>query len=205
MKERPIIFNGEMVKAIIENRKMQTRRIIKPQPLPRAGAPKAWHDSDYFMQLCPYGVPGDRLWVRERWAIEDCGNWVRLSKEIWCDGWPIDMIKYPATDAPPAKYKNKSPYWWNKRPSISMPRWASRITLEIVSVRVERLQDITENDAEKEGSPDDGYWDATQGVHITDYRRGFMKLWNSIYGPDAWAANPWVWVIEFKRIGEVVR
>lgn len=175
MKERPILFSGPMVRAILDGRKTMTRRVIKNVPeilmtgkaIPELmGAyKKAW------VTTCPYGQPGDRLWVREKWACLDPTKRTRVLYAV--DRGPKD-------------------YLWHS--PIFMPRWASRLTREITAVRVERVQDITEEDAWAEGfNDDDGYSSA---------RMWFMNIWDSInakrgYG---WDANPWVWVISFKRI-----
>lgn len=182
-RERPILFKGEMVRAILDGRKTQTRRVVKPQP--KYGAFNCdcdwdvyWYENDKEIHVrCPYGQPVDRLWVRETWTNADGEKDIRYRAEeraICCDAL----------------------YRW--RPSIHMPRWASRITLEITSVRVERLQDISEEDAKAEGvsamlvPPDGGSW---------PYAQGFEYLWNSLAKPGStWANNPWVWVIEFKRV-----
>jgi hypothetical protein len=129
---------------------------------------------------CKYGEPGDRLWVRE--------NFLQLMHGQVTDG----RVKYCASIDPRSTGTPKNDgYWWRKRPSIHMPRWASRITLEITGVRVERLQHISEHDAKAEGV------ESAQccGAHY----HGFSKLWQSINGPDSWDANPWVWVVEFRR------
>ena len=198
MKERPILFSGQMVRAILEGRKTQTRRIVKPQPtkdyvtlMPLSGelvgVTKHGGPIDNRGWLhCPYGKPGDRLWVRETHA--------------WYD--PAQTVYYKASETD----------WtylpW--RPSIHMPRWASRINLEVVSVRVERLQDISEEDAMSEGiesweergvdDAQDYYRDYVTGGHVYNAKDSFRSLWQSINGPGSWEANPWVWVVEFKRI-----
>lgn len=208
MKERPILFSGDMVRAILDGRKTQTRRVIKytfhPVTREPAGAVHpakisgwvAWYPSDaeglaeftrqqynYGFE-CPYGTIGDRLWVRETWFQ-----------------WFEETI-YRATETEEnitwlEKHKTPSKQW---RPSIFMPRWASRITLEITGVRVERVQDIHPVDCVNEGaSMPDIYLSLDTHIHR------FQELWNSInakrgYG---WDTNPWVWVIEFKRIKEV--
>lgn len=182
MKERPILFSAEMVRAILENRKSVTRRVIKtdhtllddPNILPATieAYKTAW------VKTCPYGQPGDRLWVRETWA-----------DSFASDDDSHNGYVYAATNHGP------EPRRW--RPSILMPRLASRITLEITGVRVERVQDITEEDAMVEG------FKALHVVfsHGPSYRDTFIEYWNLLnakrgYG---WDANPFVWVIEFKR------
>ena len=203
-KERPIIFSAPMVRAILEGRKSMTRRIVKPQPnVIHAIHPDASITTNLIFSKgdqrihCPYGVPGDRLWVRETWDfLPDGQNSANIF--YWVDGDFQQRI-------PPPEY---NPFLYNnprKRPSIHMPRWASRITLEIVSVRVERVKEISEEDADKEGfggdfphrifpelfNPDCG--------HLS-MQECFAALWESIHGPCSWEQNPWVWVIEFGRI-----
>lgn len=189
MKERPILFSGPMVRAIIEGRKTQTRRVIKPQPerveYLHVGGGVEWPccptvDGCMKAMHCPYGVPGDSLWVRETWA------------DRFQDDWYI----YRADNNPEhAGVKWKSP--------IHMPRRASRITLPIVNVRAERLQDITHNDVFAEGCPIDtkasgcvaGEWQTDRKMKAAAW---FADLWNSINGKKhPWDSNPWVWVIEW--------
>jgi hypothetical protein len=175
MKERPIIFSGEMVRAILEGRKTQTRRVIKPQPSNIRKSPfskSGLEDIHGWEIKLKYGQPGDRLWVRERW---------------WMDEDDQPAIFYASTD----KWSDipmKSP--------IFMPRWASRITLEIVSVRVEKLQNISDDDAIQEGV--DRKITSIFGYATERYR----KLWNYLNAKRgySWASNPWVWVIEFKEM-----
>lgn len=193
MKERPIIFSAQMVRAILEGRKTQTRRVIKPQPTvseQRLRELSAWAEGFTLSQQvnaafqsgcidasCPYGRPGDTLWVRETW---------------WGERQDFDAglrPAYAATDP-------KTEAGW--RSPIHMPRWASRITLEITGVRVERLQDISEADAEAEGVAEIG----ERLLGVTPCRARFFKLWESINGPGSWDANPWVWVVEFKRAAQ---
>lgn len=178
-KERPILFSGPMVRAILDGRKTQTRRIVKPQPkgTPELGGfGRLWFDGRDDMN-CPHGLPGDRMWVRETFAIvnKDCGP-----VAVYCaDGeFQPDYIGHR----------------WS--PSIHMPRWASRISLEVISVRVERLCGITEADAKAEGAEP-----SIVGADLDHlkYRAGFQTLWESINGDGSWALNPWVWVLEFKR------
>lgn len=171
MKERPIIFSSPMIRAILEGRKTQTRRIIKPQPdrnglWPRGSAPGA---SSYD---CPCGQSGDRLWVREAF--------------VSMNGY----VFYRADALPGREHimKYQSP--------IHMPRWASRITLEITKIRVERVQDISEADAIAEGCEQPS--GVPTGPHFM--RQVFRGVWDSIHGPCSWGENPWVWVLEFKRI-----
>ncbi len=180
--ERPILFSGPMVLAILDGTKTQTRRALKVQPIDVIPAPKVggWiglmqrePEPKGLLFHCKYGKPGDHLWVREAWRKEP-GGLVHYR----ADGNSCDDVA--------AKWK----------PSIHMFRADSRITLEITSVRVERLQDISEQDAWKEGceGSDD---DVTGG--ISGYRE-YCKLWESINWPGSWDENPWVWVVEFKRV-----
>jgi hypothetical protein len=201
MKEIPI-FNAEMVRAILDGRKTVTRRPVKPQPNHRYhditlenGVLKSYTQIAGVWNVaakvkCPYGQPGDRLWVRETWAIKDCGNRVKITAGEFT---MRHRLQYPATDKAP-----HADYWWNKRPSINMPRWASRITLEVLSVRVEMVQEISEEDAKAEGiiaiRPD--IWPRPERAHI----EAFSQTWDEIYGKTfPWSSNPWVWVVEFRR------
>lgn len=196
MKERPILFSSEMVRAIMEGRKTQTRRVVKPQPLTSDGmiarAIPEWYYPREFAKFCPYGQPGDRLWVRETWATEYSYNgtnpsslskgnqlWFKATKESWDETCISELYQRG-----------------NTRPSIFMPRWASRITLEIVSIRVERVQEITDDHAIQEGV------DRTNSSIVGYPRTRFQKLWDSLNAKRgySWESNPWVWVIEFKRV-----
>lgn len=184
MKERPMLFSGPMVRAILAGNKTQTRRLVKPQPqcFIGSGLPGGWTpavaDGEGMRALkCPYGQPGDRLWVRE----------------AFCDDWKQSHgIVYRADGGLDADMFDAGCKW---RPSIHMPRLASRITLEIVGVRVKRLQDISEDDTVAEGIPEGEVSPADAG------RFAYRLLWESINGPGSWDANPWVWAIEFKRLG----
>ncbi len=196
MTERPILFSGPMVRAILEGRKTQTRRVVKheiPQHLTHVrrltntngdeGAVITEHPDMRAGQLaasvwCPYGKLGDRLWVRETHYVEHAPS-----------AGETGFILYKSTDpdAPVSRWS----------PSIHMPRWASRITLEVVSVRVERLNDISEEDAIAEGCP---YGVGGGMVDPAVGDKQFPTLWERINGPGSWDANPWVWVVEFKRI-----
>jgi hypothetical protein len=202
MTDRPILFSAEMVRAILDGRKTQTRRAIKPVPTFN-GVGAIFDEGDrqedfvepywVFPETCKYGKPGDLLWVREAWTQYP----IELNPEP-CDAW------YKATsNGPPPPFK------W--RPSIHMPRWASRITLEVKGVRVERLQDITEDDAKAEGAKA-GDWperpecdcnedDCAACSHYPAlHKPAFRHIWNKINGPGAWDENPWVWVISFERV-----
>jgi hypothetical protein len=167
VKERPILFSGRMVQAILDGRKTMTRRVFKTAKL----IPTESYGKRALTRTCPYGQPGDRLWVRE--THNTCG------------------------EKPFYRADGEMPLEWKWSPSVFMPRWASRITLEITAVWVERLKDITIEDAQAEGITPLG----TEG-DSRRWRAGFRELWDSLnakrgYG---WDANPWVWVISFKRV-----
>lgn len=215
MKERPIIFSAPMVRAILDGRETQTRRVVKLTDSGRVkepGSPRNWHlDDPEAVMACPYGVPGDRLWVREAWAVPPQLNHL-----------PPRMIDQPkpgelrpgilAIVCYREGYAGYDPWPGTRwRPSIHMPRWASRLTLEIVSVRVERVQEISEKDALAEGalefdSPTTFVDHGMQSIYLPSMgyaRASFMRLWDSINAKRApWDSNPWVWVIEFRRAGE---
>lgn len=182
MKERPILFSGEMVRAILDGRKTQTRRVIKRNASSRVQFHgKQWHiDDQHAACACPYGQPGDRLWVRETWA---CSH---LYDQFPPRLIPLDArFAYAATEHIGGLIK---------RPSIHMPQWASRILLEIESVRVERLNAITADDCRAEGTEDD----KNDGL----VRLRFSQLWTGINEKRgfAWHVNPWVWAITFRRV-----
>lgn len=216
INERPILFSTPMVRAILDGRKTQTRRIMKPQPMFLTGRgkrvyktedyKKSWEDvpgtgegSGY--SDCPYGHPGDHLWVRETWR-----------KNNWPTGHQYEYRATAKEDGTP----EDGPW----RPSIFMPREASRITLGIISIKVERLNDISDEDAIAEGIdsfkpvPGDGdptprYRDymaerkflkgkTVQKYPFTSPKDSFLSLWESINGTESLNANPWVWVINFR-------
>jgi len=213
MKERPILMSAPMVRAILEGRKSQTRRIVKPQPtlgspLPAAAASGNWTWSrrggfsftvsnspsgpSDIAEDCPYGAPGDRLWVREKWGYK--------AQFFEHDAPNGGDVVYGADGEPEGCHGTA----W--RPSIHMPRNLCRITLEVTGVRVERLQDIGK-DGHKAASV------LAEGIttdEIEHYRKffhpndcpalAFAALWEAINGAGSWAANPFVWVIEFKRL-----
>ncbi|TGI07930.1 hypothetical protein E5S40_21440 [Escherichia coli] len=188
MKERGMIFNDEMVRAILGGNKTQTRRIVEEKFYGRAVA------AELLAKHCPYGQPGDRIWVRETYRVHgkatDVATLVyRASvRNSWTEQThrvPVEVCNKPVSEK------------WT--PSIHMPRWASRILLEITDVRVERLHDMSEADAKAEGATP-----ATYKITPPEavYRVGFGDIWRGIYGQENWLSNPWVWVIEFKRIQE---
>lgn len=192
MKERGMIFNGEMVRAILDGRKTQTRRTVKPQP-DEDGLAKVtngpWVDTSERNYRCPFGAAGDRIWVRETFCPVDD---TQYGGKKWVDyrTTPKFEASYPAGwDCAP---NDAEALKW--RPSIHMPRWASRILLEITDVRVERLKSICDGDAIREGC---STADMKSGDCVADV---FARLWASIYGDESWNSNPWVWVIEFRRV-----
>lgn len=204
MKERPIIFSAPMVRAILAGTKTQTRRIVPTMvtcgrveyPGKRDGRGYSrvnWLDTAEGMaqaaQECKYGLPGDRMWVKETWG----------AVPHMMGGIQPETLRYRAD----GEYQNERGTWrW--RPSIHMPRWASRVTLEITDVRVERLQDISEADAIAEGIEAEGdEWRDYLMPHTQcclTPRSSYRTLWESIHGPGSWDANPFVWVVTFRRI-----
>lgn len=205
MEERPILFSSEMVKAILEGRKTMTRRV---------NSIGEYYISD---KKCPYGSVGDRLWVRETWYYEEhmhdstegmpdlpCGLYShRLVYKADCTDYPVNV--------------GVGRQGW--KPSIFMPRWASRITLEITDIKVERLQDITKEDAiaegihlcagiDEEGCTHGYHWSQVSDTDLlfNSAADAYRKLWDSINGRKpgkTWKDNPWVWVVEFRRVGDV--
>ncbi|SSK86901.1 morphogenetic protein [Klebsiella quasipneumoniae] len=244
MTERGMIFNAEMVRAILDGRKTQTRRVMKVQPessqlglllitdsTKRSDIGKYhWAESNATgnhvrskLFSCPFGAVGDRIWVRETWAIlgnEDgcCIDWeeklckadersaariYRASCEQRPGNYGLWSIPEDADWKPHTKDYQYEGAW---RPPIHMPRWASRILLEITNVRVERLNAISEEDARAEGIIDGGCLNCGEPEPCgcanpePDATDAFAYLWQSIYGQESWNANPWVWVIEFERV-----
>lgn len=236
MKERPILFNGDMVRAILEGRKTQTRRVVKHPsgewknhalgtitiPHPKKGkfgllikrdVIKDFQESDLIP--CPYGKIGDVLWVRETWGVVSHGfdeygdvcDWIPdrpntevIEMKFGAQGYYTGHVIYRADgefawcDDEMSVMEEKS-LW---KPSIHMPKEACRIKLEITDIRVERLQDISEEDAKAEGFEEKYLY--MQKVYETAYSQ-FSRIWESINSPESWEDNPWVWVIEFKRKG----
>lgn len=220
MKERGMIFNAEMVRAILDGRKTQTRRLLKQATGPSLSvdtvedspgvAELSWlygdgpgYEVHEHIKLvhCPFGKPGDRIWVRETWAEAGAG----------APDLQLYRANYP--EHVPSRYENVPSAWdvrW--KPSIHMPRWASRILLEITDVSVERLNGISEANAEAEGINMEALADSQDCYDcIADHnmtgrptaKGAFKYLWESIYGEENWQANPWVWVIEFKVVPNV--
>lgn len=202
---RPILFSTEMVKAILEGRKTQTRRVVKPQPDPdglhnHTKFPMSI-DSRYDLEgwcgtvdntgetkqfRCPYGEEWDLLWVREAWAYQTYWNGLRV------ESLPI----YKASYGP-------EPTAWNWKPSIHMHKSVARIWLQIEEIKVERVQAINEENSISEGitfDKDSGYFYAGSHAMGQSAYACFRNLWKSINGPDSWDANPWIWVIKFKVV-----
>ena len=195
MKERPILFSAPMVRALLEGRKTQTRRVVKwpvwansedagqQAALVRDRALAFYRDGRVIKVLrCQYGAPGTQLWVREQFSYSyGTGVEDRSPCWYWADGQP--------------DYGD----WSRPVPSIHMPRWASRITLEVTGVRVERLQDISEEDCVAEGVSTLGR-DVGRPAPYDSAKLAYPSLWQSIHGSGSWDANPWVWVIKFRRV-----
>lgn len=211
MKEHPILFSTSMVRAIIEGRKTQTRRVMNPQPPTWSVKLQRWLDtnpkakqSEIWMMIdrigeplksvvCPYGQPSDRLWVRETWTETNYAEMPILYKAT-------DEHKKQIVDAARIRLHG-DPYSW--KPSIHMKRIHSRITLEVLNVRVERVQEITEEDAVAEGSL--AYYVKSYEDRTPDNKHAFRMLWDSINGKRegcSWDDNPWVFVVEFKKIAQ---
>lgn len=201
MKERPILFNQEMVKAILAGCKTQTRRIIDPQP--RFSEQGGFHWKGYMYGIgsnyaetvsnftnwnCPMGRVGDRLWVRETFRYFDNSNECGCSEYCGCPptGTPIYRASH---------FTGNGEKW---KPSIHMPRNASRITLEITKIRVERLQDISAEDAKAEGFDYSKHPSSIEMDYAIGARTNFRHAWDAIN--KNWEANPWVWVVEFKVV-----
>lgn len=222
MKERPILFSAPMVRALIAGTKTQTRRVVK-LPMKRGTRDSAgWRPFDLSLDddrrcaadFSPYGVEGDRLWCKETWRVADASEGDIAYR---ADG---GVRRYLGTLSPD---EDDHPWWerWRRHsiskdgnrtawcPSIYMPRAISRVTLGVTSVRVERLQDITEDDAKAEGcsgfdpepTAEGGTIYARKGISSAPSPLAhFRSLWKSINGPDSWEANPWVWALGFRRI-----
>lgn len=225
-KDRPILFSGEMVRAILAGRKTVTRRVVKPQPELRArrrgDGPGGWWWKTAHVEMnnwtdptkfaaevakeCPYGQPGDRLWVRETWADTNGESGPMISYKAGGDrflvdeSYPVEYSRYPGCDF--AMWcgdlrRGCEGHAW--RPPLSMPRWASRLTLEVTGVRVERVQEISAQDCFSEGISVGAIGptrEACDRVRIDAFR----EIWDSLNAKRGfgWDKNPWVWVVEFK-------
>lgn len=208
MRELPIPFKAPMVRAVQAGIKTQTRRLVKLRngqymPPSERADPNGWAQ---MLRLCPYGRPGDRLWVREAHSIGPGPNVTLFPGETAGTlGWP--HVTYLADGAVERRDIRWQGVFGKARPAMFMHRWASRITLEVISVRVERLQAISHEDAKAEGA-----WGPDESIvgKVADYfgvdelaanpRLAFQMLWESINGAASWAGNPPVWVVEFKRL-----
>ena len=195
MTKRGMIFNGEMVRAILEGRKTQTRRPVNSSTADLLDLQKQYPHKKYNI-VCPFGQPGDCLWVRETFqgplVSEELFEEYRAYPEKF---ETPQYCEYAADGGAKPEYcdlDDNLRHGW--RPSIHMPRWASRLLLEITDVRVERLKSISDGDAIREGC---SATDMKSGDCVADV---FARLWKSIYGKESWQANPYVWVIEFRRI-----
>jgi len=231
-KSKPILFSAPMVRALLDGTKTQTRRIVKPQvhwvkDNPQGQVAMIGNKASMVHALSPYGAPGDTLWVKETWNSSN--QWNVMKPTAMPEGAPI----FYGADYDAAGLRTCGPW----RPSLFMRRWMSRITLEIVSVRVERVQDISEAAAVAEGCTPTyshaGYdvttdrvncfivegfvggipkagdeWQGMKVEHVQPHparqigtaRDEYRRLWNRLNGPSSWEANPWVWVVEFRRV-----
>ena len=240
MKERPILFSGPMVRALLDGSKTQTRRVCKPaqfyslsavvevpDPMERGQVYNGSHfgDEEGEVQFAsPYGGRGDRLWVRESWQYADWtddgypfigfhADAARLLRDRIPEEWAMRVEDAWITLSAPANFdidQRAADRRW--RPSIHMPRWASRITLEITSVRAERLRDISESDAKAEGIfphiRGGWHWLEHDSSNLDDWnqfgyktpRDAYFALWEAINGPGSVDANPWVWAVEFRKV-----
>lgn len=189
MKERPIIFSAEMVRAILENRKTQTRRLAKNEA--QILNVRIANDAKVIFNSCPYGRVGDRLWVRE--TFFDHNSMLNYDQNAERN---VKFVEYRATEWD----RENQEYAGGWTPSTYMPRWASRITLEIVAVRGERLWEISNDGAVAEGILNLNRL-SNAAVCMPEPRELFEHSWDVINGKKApWGSNPWVWVVEFKRV-----
>ncbi|MNH86056.1 hypothetical protein D3C73_385110 [compost metagenome] len=214
VKELPILFSAPMVRAILGGRKTVTRRAVNPQPALTDGSGFSWKghlfgrgaddretSRNFSKHCCPFGKPGHRLWVRETWYCDhfEVMRGPYLKPDDLDIGEALDdgTLVYAADGLTP--YEADQPVW---KPSIHMPRWVSRILLEITDVRVERLQEISRSDIRAEGlvCPPELTIDDVSPNYRDWYPAAWRELWESINGADSWSANPWVWVVEFKRV-----
>lgn len=218
MKERPILMTPENAQKVHDGTKTQTRRIVKVPVwvseedmlklvVQRLATGLAYYkDGQPVKRLtCPYGVCGDRLWIREAHQFDppDDGTWGYTSF-FGCNGSPLEDIPERFRNSKHCLYRGNwagSPLIW--RPSIHMPRWACRTVVEITEIRVERVQDISEEDAKAEGCKSADYATGREVIldpSLGSYRLAFRDLWDSINGKGAWERNEWVWVIGMKKV-----
>lgn len=230
MKERPLLFTPENAQKCHVGTKTQTRRIVKPQPTvnehgyfqwtPRSEGHNGVYTPDSFMAECPYGVTGDRLWVREAWAdvhplqaegrfsipgragipgpppvdyrviYRGEGEYPRLHFQAAAQDYPYRELCKPGCQR---KHIHPEESFHGWEPSIHMPRRLCRTVLEITEIRVQRVQEISYEDEGAEG--------VMLGPDCNDRHSGFIALWDSINGPGSWDANPWVWAITFQKVG----
>ena len=197
MKERPILFSAPMVRAILDGTKTQTRRVVKP---------RADKDMGPRCVLMPHEIAGEVNGGNYRNAYAESGDWLWVREAHWMDRrdttlavMNVDGFVVAKNGRETGQESNSEElglnHFWKQRPSIHMPRWASRITLEVTGVRVERLQDISDGDCLAEGIYPTG-----TGLYPGAPKAAYQKLWVEINGPGSWYANPWVWVVEFKRL-----
>lgn len=202
MKARPILLRAHEVRGILDGRQTQVRRIIDSRLIGESHWKPVetvfWYHEDDSIPIakatpyCPFGKPGDRLWVRET-----------LRKYPERNGWGYDADKSLLVLTEQSAHEGIAWAHHQERDvcvSIHMPRWASRITLEIVGVRVERLQSISEEDARAEDAEAVNITDPGDTAETYSHLVGFRRLWTSIHGPGSWEANPWVWVLSFRRV-----
>lgn len=214
MKSSPILFNAAMVRAQRSGIKTQTRRLYKNRKHPDIGCDMAASElvreaQHVINRACPYGQPGDRLWVREAFRTELAYDHIKPKDlPVASSGKTLAVPFWYAADLDgEVPFLHAGLQGGKLRPSMFMPRAASRTSLEVVTVRVERLQDISEADAIAEGAQHNGLCDHARRscdeigcFGPNSYRGGFCELWESLNGPGSWAANPWVWVIDFQEI-----
>jgi hypothetical protein len=200
MNERPILFSAPMVRAILAGTKTQTRRVVKDPEYYSCltGDCPHWDRAlcaAAFATDCPYGAPGERLWVRENgWQRPE--RTPRMMRE-GADTWKPYYFDADITAQDHEQFKE---WAFKRRPSIHMPRRFCRLVLEVTGVRVERLQDVTEEDARAEGAEPIAAGQDAAGI-LKTHRTGFVRLWQTING--TWLENPWVWVISFRRFTEL--
>ena len=205
MADLPILFSAPMVRALLDNRKTQTRRVLKPQP-EQGFDPWQAEGGEWFLAGMASQTPltvrfrkGDRLWVREAWR---CNGWASDVATFFYrasegNGYTAMCEQWPVADRKPLRVETK----WS--PSLHLPRWASRLTLTVTDVRVQRLQEISEADARDEGAP---RFDSSLG---RGFKPGFQSIWTEINGADSWATNPWIvaltFTVERRNIDEIAK